>query len=1516
MDYKLSIYGNKINKDVVITEDMDTLSLGTYKECQIYFKRNKFYSDYKIEISRQGDNFIASCDGEVYFVSRQNPNIKEELTVLIPGERVEIRYQESNTTFLYLDFSFDFGNIQDNYLLIIDTPVGGNYVIGRVDNADVLVDDDRLGNDYIVYSHLGQGMYEIDLSNSKYGITVNGVFCNEKRIALSDKQFFSLSGHIFFIDGDQLRTSSISQTSTKLACKKIEESNNALEYPRFIRSVRQRYAVPDTRLKVIAPPNKPSEPTKSYLLSLLPTVITMGGMMALRIAMGRSGIYVFYFAFFMVSSIIVSIMRMVQVRKNYKKKLVERVEKYQNYIDNKVKTIEEARAEEKLILNKMEISAETSLEEIENFDAHLFEKEKDHSDYLNISVGKGTELSNNQIEYGAREKLEVEDEYVNYPEQIHDCYEYIDDVPVMLNLHDNNAVGIIGNRDKLLGFLKNVIISLSAQHFYSDLKIFLIMDECDVKDLSWVRWIKHTTDDNGRRLFIYDEESAKTGKEYLFNLLSKRENAGKKEAFCDYVVLVYRSEMISGHPINRFVENARKLGFTFVFFEEHEELINHDCDERVFLDVNQNKGYVQDVSDGTVRHEFDYKELPDERVLKAAEKMAGMFVDEMSIENGLPKNVSLYDILGILNAYDLDLGKRWKESKIYESMAAPLGVRADGATISLDIHEKAHGPHGLVAGTTGSGKSEIIQSFVLSLASLFHPYEVGFIIIDFKGGGMANQFKNLPHMNGAITNIDGKQIDRSLSSIKAELLKRQELFAKYEVNHIDDYIKLFKENVTPTPLPHLVLIVDEFAELKNEHPEFMKELISAARIGRSLGVHLILATQKPAGVVNDQIWSNSRFKLCLKVQDNRDSNEVLKSPLAAEIKEPGRAYLQVGNNELFELFQSGYSGATTHVEGLDEKSKYEINVVGLDGSRLTVYKQGDEKSEGEETQLDAIIARIGEYCEQMKIEPLSPICLPPLEEKIRIPDKELDKTDDVVIDIGIYDDPAKQSQAADYLNLTQENVLIIGTSQSGKTNTLQTIIKRVADNYPPQEVAFYIMDFASTMMCNFASLAHVSDVATEDETEKVKNLLKMLEKEINTRKALLSEYGISSYSAYRQSGKRDIPQIVFILENYLAFKEAYPGFIDSLVEVCREGNSMGITTIITAPQVNGVSNKIISSSSKRLVLNSNDKMDYDLLFRKCKLRPDEYPGRGITQIDRNIFEIQIYQAFDAEREIDKIGQIREFIAGVNAKYSDYVKNAIPVVPAVYTEDFVYKNYPAIKWEPYQLLLCMNYSDTAPVFINLAVKNMLAIAGQQKHTGRKSYINYIIKSLDARREEAPVEFYVLDSYDRLMKDCAHLESVKTYTLNPEDIDKQIDMIVTTLSKRKESILAGNLDALEKEPLIVIVLGSSEYYTIASSSSMSMNRFRDIVNKYKSMKVAIILTDVPNASVTYGANELTRIVTGYKHILMYENIGNLKVIEPTNSFKAAHSKPLKPGEMFMFKEGDLFKGKTPVWREDEI
>ena len=272
----------------------------------------------------------------------------------------------------------------------------------------------------------------------------------------------------------------------------------------------------------------------------------------------------------------------------------------------------------------------------------------------------------------------------------------------------------------------------------------------------------------------------------------------------------------------------------------------------------------------------------------------------------------------------------------------------------------------------------------------------------------------------------------------------------------------------------------------------MRELISVAQVGRSLGVHLILATQKPAGQVSDQIWSNSRFKLCLKVQSQADSNEVIKSPVAAEIVEPGRAYFQVGNNEIFELIQSAYSGAPEKQSSDEIKGKeFQICRVDPAGRHTVIFEQKRRKEEGNtRNQLDAVVDFIKTYCEKHQVEKLPAICLPPLPDCLDYP-SDMPAVSQAAVelkaDIGMFDAPGNQYQGTAGIRISGKNTVIIGSSQYGKTNLLQTVIRSVASVYTPEDVNIYILDFGSMFLKNYENLPHVGGVVCAADEEKLRN---------------------------------------------------------------------------------------------------------------------------------------------------------------------------------------------------------------------------------------------------------------------------------------------------------------------------------------------------------------------------------------------------------------------------------------------
>ncbi len=473
-------------------------------------------------------------------------------------------------------------------------------------------------------------------------------------------------------------------------------------------------------------------------------------------------------------------------------------------------------------------------------------------------------------------------------------------------------------------------VQIAANNCYTDVKMVFIYDEEKYSDkCGWdfIKWFPHVwSEDKTTRYIAGNALEAGDIFYELTNILRKRENEAKLDSQNVmpkpyYLLFVSDASLLEGELIAQYVYEPKPVyGMTTVILADYAYELPNAC-EHVIQNDNNFSGFYHTMGQTEERHSVLFEKLLADDVKALSHTLAGMEVSELESSGNIPSSLDFFEMFGVNSLEGLGVLDRWRKSRTYNTMGVLIGKKMGGADAVLDIHEKYHGPHGLIAGTTGSGKSELLQTYILSLAVNFSPDDVGFFVIDFKGGGMANLFLNLPHMVGQISNLSGNQVRRAMISIKSENMRRQRMFNKYGVNNINLYTRLYKDGEASEPIPHLFIVIDEFAELKREEPEFMQELISVAQVGRSLGVHLILATQKPSGTVDDNIWSNSKFRLCLRVQDRADSNDMLHKPDAAYLTQAGRCYLQVGNDEIYELFQSGYSGAAYEEEAFDTKAE-------------------------------------------------------------------------------------------------------------------------------------------------------------------------------------------------------------------------------------------------------------------------------------------------------------------------------------------------------------------------------------------------------------------------------------------------------------------------------------------------------------------------------------------------------------------------------------------------------------------
>jgi S-DNA-T family DNA segregation ATPase FtsK/SpoIIIE len=1065
--------------------------------------------------------------------------------------------------------------------------------------------------------------------------------------------------------------------------------------PTIQRAPRLIPPMPGGSYEIPPPPPPPSRPSLSLWAALIPVGMGLLSTLLMVLAFrsrGGIGYSLLYSAPMMLLSGALPLYQFHAQRAGYRRALQEREARYRAALERCSLELDAQREAQRAALAQPHPDPGECVERAVRRDSRLWERSGADADFLSLRLGIGSQPFAVSVKPPRADPVGEPDPLMEAAHRLASRFAEVEGVPVCLDLAQCGVAGLVGSGARELA--RALVMQLAVAHAPDEVKMAALLGSEDLPAWSWLRWLPHTWSEDGRERFLaFGEEAAARLALRLEAVLLRRLRreggpaapaAGERRLPLPcYVLLVDQSLLGSHRALGPILRAGTEAGLCALVLAPHREALPQGC--RAIVESEGESGRLIPLAPGKPPCRF----RPDRVSPEEAERLSRALAPLRPQGGGQspPDAVPLLALLGVRRVEELDLGRRWGMAaaggrRVHGSEPAPglepapIGLRAGGEPVLLDLHERGDGPHGLVAGATGSGKSELLLSLLATLAACHHPHELSFVIVDYKGGGMAQHLAGLPHLIGTITNLQGNLASRALVALRGEIHRRQGLLSAAGVSHVDEYQAIRRERGLE-PLPHLVLVVDEFAELKADRPEFMRELISAVRVGRSLGLHLILATQKPAGVVDEQIWGNARFRICLRVERPEDSQEVLKRPDAASLTHPGRAYLQVGSGERFELFQAGWGGAPYQP---DEESRPVIAAVDLDGTRQpfklawrhTAAASGVASSPTPPSHLQALVRHLAAEAERLGIRPLPGPWLPPLPEalpleQLRPPEGWDGRTwappsawmEPV---IGLVDAPAAQRQEPLRLPLGREGHLAVyGAPGTGKTTFLLTLVTSLGLSHSPADLHIYLLDCGGRALATAAGFPHVGGLVLADEPERATRLFRLLQGELEDRKDRFGRAGVTTLAAYRRATGEPVPAVLLVLDNYAGFLTAYPDLEEALALLAREGGGLGIHLVLTAAGPSAVRARVSSNLTLAVALQLADRTEYSMAVGRGGGEPAPLPGRGLVK-GAPPLEFQTALPAAGEGEAERSAAIRALAAAMDAAWSGPRPRPVPALP--------------------------------------------------------------------------------------------------------------------------------------------------------------------------------------------------------------------------------------------------------------
>lgn len=1364
-----------------------------------------------------------------------------------------------------VSFTRDTGEYPESYAIPYECQIH----IGRSKKNDIVLNESYVSRNHLLIT-AEKGRIRIEDLESTYGTYLNGspvkkaMLKSGDEIDICDLRMICKENRLYFYNLHE-KPEFKYQKETNHPGMATNIVSTRKGYPIYHRSPRIRESLPVDEVRLSHLPNKPQKFSirKANFLPLL----SSGAMAGASIAMSTFSPAMLAMRAAMMISPVGSLIG--NSNKKARKMLMveeeERFRKYADYIAGEKAHIRAIGEKQREITNQENPAPEICETILNKMSTSLWERTATDSDFLQVRMGAGyaplcvevkppTDVNDFHMERDELEEL---------TDRIIQETHLVDDVPARLDLLKYSSVGVIGNRRKVTDLLKNLLVSLSTLHFFRDVRIVGVFDPEEEEEWKSMRWLPHIWDDELQTRYLsFDpltaesfESATLSGEkdhvdsyakflEKVNSILAERKDPDFQAKWKNgmspvpHYIFLFASRKKTECFLPMLSENDPAMGISTIFLYDEQYYLPNFCQ----YIVNVDDPYDDRTATAFYKYRADEKmwftmepPIPQRKFDVFCRQMSAIEAEDAAARGQIPSSLTFLQCMDVNRVRDLNVLERWKKNDSAVNITAPLGEGEGGKLFSLSLHR--HCSHGLVAGMTGSGKSELLISWLLSIACNYHPEDVSFVVIDYKGGSTAYALEKLPHVCGIITDV-GSGIDRCMQSLEYELQRREDIFASVGAKDIKEYIKGHHKGEFQEAVPRLLIVFDEFKELIKERPVVKKMVDSIAAKGSSLGVHLILATQSPADAVDEGTWNNTQYQICMKVQNAAASKVMIHEPDAAMITQAGRAYVRVGTSEkaeTFALIQSAWSGAPYREN--KEQGALEVRYVTMDGSRIKTVEENHTRFVSDKKEIEAVIAYIAKTAQAAGIEKQpSPwkTELPDLFSWKKLPVEgsfdgekwEMTEAPWLSVPVGIFDRPELQMQGVQYMDFLKEgNFGVFGSSQTGKTSLLRTIATSLCRMYSPRDIHLYII----ADMAGMEAFPQVGGVVGSGQEEKLGKLINMLISFLEERRKIFNQERVDSLKAYRELVSEEMPAVFVLIDRFSGILESNQDYKDVFVRLFSEGPSKGIYFVYTGVNNTGVPYKLTANVSGAISFMQADRSEYSTLIGQVRdTRLPNRVGNALIKVNQELINFQKAMYEPGENDKEREMALKAEAESMTEAWRGKPALKIPVLP----ESISVKSMADLSGSEQGIAVGLDTESIEAVYVKPGETTAMAVTGRVG-CGKSTMLQRIGQMVLEVDENTLL--YCLDTEK---KSLAKLQEKGTAYARLSEVEKVQDVfaqilkeLMSRMQRRKEAATE-----IEKEPWIILLVDDiKECNSLPDDIQMQLHR---IMTKTKGYGVLVL------------------------------------------------------------------------------